>query len=101
VKDAGRCTLAVFNPIPRYTTRPESEPWGRTPLVCAVSHDRGKTFSKEGIYAIEEDLSNGYCYPALLEGPNCFLLAYYHSNGTGICLNSCKIVKVSLDELQP
>lgn len=101
VKDAGRCTLAVFNPIPRYTTRPESEPWGRTPLVCAVSHDRGKTFSKEGLYAIEEDLSNGYCYPALLEGPNCFLLAYYHSNGTGICLNSCKIVKVSLDELQP
>ena len=100
VKDAGDCTLAIFNPVPRFTTRSATEPWGRTPLVCAVSHDRGKTFSPEGIYAIEDDLSNGYCYPAMLEGPGYFLLAYYHSNGTGICLNSCKIVKVSFDELQ-
>ena len=97
VKDAGSYTLAVFNPIPRYQGRPASEPWGRTPLVCAVSRDRGRTFPQ--IFYIEDDLSNGYCYPALLETHDGFLLAYYHSNNTGICLNSCRITKVSFSEL--
>lgn len=100
VKDAGPWTLAVFNPVPRFTTRPEAEPWGRTPLVCAVSADRGRTFSRERLFFLEDDPHNGYCYPAILEGPGYFLLAYYHSNGTGICLNSCKIKKVSLEEIQ-
>lgn len=99
VKDAGPYTLAIFNPIPRYNTRPASEPWGRTPYICAVSTDRGKTFSPDKLLCLEDDPNNGYCYPALLPGSDYFLLAYYHSNNTGICLNSCKIVKVFFDEL--
>ena len=98
VKDVGAYTVAVFNPEPNYNGRPSGEPWGRTPLVCAVSTDRGKTFSREAIYAIEDDRANGYCYPAILACRDSFLLAYYHSNGTGICLNSCKIVKIAFSE---
>ncbi len=100
IKDSGEFTLAVFNPVPAHALRPESEPWGRTPYVLALSTDRGKTFDKENMFYIEDDLTNGYCYPAVIGGDGYFLLAYYHSNNTGICLNSTKIIKVMYDELK-
>lgn len=100
VKDTGPYTVAVFNPIPSYNGRSPEEPWGRTPYVCAVSDDRGQTFKKDRMFFIEDDLSNGYCYPAILDGDGYFLLAYYHSNNTGICLNSCKILKVMHSEIE-
>ncbi len=99
IKDCDKFTFAVFNPVPEHVLRPESEPWGRTPYVLAVSTDKGKTFDKENVFYIEDDLTNGYCYPAIIEGNDYFLLAYYHSNNTGVCLNSTKIVKVMYDEL--
>ncbi len=100
VKDCGNLTLAVFNPVTEYRTRNEAEPWGRTPYVLAVSKDRGVTFDDKNIFYLEDDLSNGYCYPAILEGKDYFLVAYYHSNNTGVCLNSTKIVKVMLSEIE-
>ena len=99
VKDVGDYTVAVFNPEPNFNGRPASEPWGRTPYVCAVSDDRGQTFTKDRTFYIEDDRHNGYCYPAILDGTDYFLLAYYHSNNTGVCLNSCKIVKIQHCEL--
>ena len=99
VKDVGAYTVAIFNPEPLYNGRPATEVWGRTPYACAVSTDRGKTFPKERILLVEDDRSNSYCYPAILEGDDYFLLAYYHSNGTTTCLNSCKIVKIFYSEL--
>lgn len=99
VKDCGKYTVAVFNPIPEHILREETEPWGRTPFVIAVSTDKSKTFKKENIYYIEDDLNNGYCYPAIYEGGDYFLVAYYHSNNTEICLNSTKIIKVKYDEI--
>ena len=99
VKRTGPYTVAVFNPEPNYNGRPKEEPWGRTPYVCAVSTDDGKTFTKDRMYYIEDDRRNGYCYPAIIEGDGYFLVAYYHSNNTGVCLNSCKIVKVLHSEL--
>lgn len=99
VKDCGDLTVAIFNPIPEYKTRNEAEPWGRTPYVMAVSTDRAKTFSDDKLYYIEDDLSNGYCYPAIIEGKDYFLAAYYHSNNTGVCLNSTKIIKVMYSEI--
>lgn len=36
----------------------------------------------------------------LSKGKDYFLLVCYHSNGTGICLNSCKMIKVSFGELK-
>lgn len=100
MKRAGKFTLAVFNPVPNYTTRPNADGnvWGRTPLVCAVSEDDGKTFSR--IYVLEDDPNNGYCYPAIIEGKDYFLVSYYHSNNSEAPLNSCKIVKIMYDEIR-
>lgn len=99
VKDCGELTVAVFNPVPEYLLREESEPWGRTPYVIAVSTDGGLSFSKENVFYIEDDLTNGYCYPAIIGCSDGFLVAYYHSNGSGIPLNSTKIVKINYDEI--
>lgn len=48
----------------------------------------------------EDDLKNGYCCPAILEGEDYLLAAYYHSNNSGICLNSTKLVKVMYEEIR-
>ena len=90
-------TLAVFNPIPNYTTRDGDKAWGRTPLVCAVSDNDGETFPR--IYFLEDDPENGYCYPAIFDGGDYALIAYYHSDNTEIPLNSLKIKKISSEEL--
>lgn len=100
VKNCGKNTVAIFNPVPEHILRSDSEPWGRTPYVMAVSKDKGKTFTKENLYYIEDDLDNGYCYPAIYEGENYMLLAYYHSNNTDICLNSTKIIKINYSEIE-
>ena len=100
VKDCGKYTVAVFNPVPEHVLRKDSEPWGRTPYVLALSTDRGRTFEKENLFYVEDDLDNGYCYPAIFEGKDYFLLAYYHSNGTDVCLNSTKMIKVMFDEFE-
>lgn len=100
VKDCGKYTVAVFNPVPEHLLRKDSEPWGRTPLVIAVSDDRAKTFRKENVFYLEDDRDNGYCYPSITETADGFLVAYYHSNGTGICLNSTKIIKITYAELE-
>ena len=99
VKKCGENTVAIFNPVPEHILRTDSEPWGRTPYVMAVSKDDGETFTKENIYYIEDDLKNGYCYPAIYDGEDFMLLAYYHSNNTDICLNSTKIVKINYNEI--
>ncbi len=99
IKDCGKYTVAIFNPVPEHILRKDSEVWGRTPFVAAVSLDRGTTFKKEHIFYLEDDLDNGYCYPGIFSGEDYLLAAYYHSNGTDVCLNSTKIVKVKYDEI--
>ena len=99
VKDCGALTVAAFNPVPEHLLREDYEPWGRTPYVLAVSTDRGESFKKENVFYLEDDLTNGYCYPAIIECADGFLVAYYHSNGTGIPLNSTKIIKVKYNEI--
>ncbi|MBQ6708540.1 MAG: exo-alpha-sialidase [Clostridia bacterium] len=100
IKAVGDYTVAIFNPYPEYHMRSEAEPWGRTPYVCAVSDDKGLTFSKDRIFYIEDDLSNSYCYPAIVEGDSYFLVAYYHTNNTGNCLNCTKIIKIKYNEIE-
>lgn len=103
LKRLGRYTIAVFNPIPTFSIRdPKKGPWGRSPLVCAVSTDDGvyhdeRSFDK--MFYLEDSLDDSYCYTALFAGEDYFLAAYYHSNGTDWCLNSTKMVKVRFDEL--
>lgn len=99
IKDIKDLTVAVFNPIPNHLLSNDELTWGRTPYVCAVSNDKGKTFTKEKTYFIEDDYENGYCYPAIIETADGFLVAYYHSNNSGICLNSTKMVKILYSEI--
>lgn len=100
VKNCKNLTVAVFNPIPEHILRDDDEEfWGRTPYTLAVSTDNGKTFRRENLFYIEDDLNNGYCYPAIFESEDYFLVAYYHSNNTACCLNSTKIIKIMYDEI--
>jgi len=116
VKKAGKYTLAIFNPIGFNCLRTDVEVWKspkRTPFVCAVSEDDGKSFVDmtktsgngcyddfvKNCYLIEDDTTNSYCYPAITEVEGGFLTAYFHSNNTVACLNSTKITKVMYNEL--
>lgn len=98
MKRAGNYTLAVFNPVPNYTTRDCENTWGRTPLICAVSKDDGKTFPL--IHFLETDPRNGYCYPAIFDGGKFVLISYYHSDDSGTPLTATKIIKITYDELE-
>lgn len=97
MKPAGTQTVAIFNPTPVYTGRDCEGTWGRTPFVMAVSEDDGKTFP--GLFYLEDDPKNGYCYPSFFDGGDYYLVGYYHSNNSGVPLNSNKIVKIMKSEL--
>ena len=116
VKKVGKYTVSVFNPVGYNCLNPNTEHWGspkRTPFLLALSNDDGRSFSTRGktpalsvmrefakcLYYIEDDYKDSYCYPAIIETKDGFLISYYHSNGTPVCLNSMKIVKVRYDEL--
>ena len=116
VKRMGGYTLAIFNPIGYCCLNDLTEDWQspkRTPYVCAVSRDGGLSFDSTGkTFAngeltdfarncafLEDDTSSSYCYPAVIETADGFLVAYYHSNRSRVCLNCTKITKVTFDEL--
>jgi len=116
VKKCGDYLTAIYNPQSFGYARTVTEVWPsakRTPIVCAVSTDDGESFALDGksaaggtylkfienCYLLEDDLSNSYCYPAILPVSDGFLVHYYHSNNTPACLNSAKIVKIFYSEL--
>ena len=116
VKDVGEYTVSVFNPVPCLCTREDYTVRGsirRTPLVCAVSDDRGRSFACGGncvggkkmvefasrAFLLESDPSSTYCYPSVTAVKDGFLVAYYHSNGGSYTLNCLKITKVLFDEI--
>jgi hypothetical protein len=95
-------TLAIFNPISLYRGRNLGGIRGRAPYLLAVSDTDGAGHDKEDftrLYFVETDMDNDYCYPAILDQGDSFLLAYYHSNGRERPLNCLKIVKVMKDEI--
>ncbi len=88
---------AVWNPIPNYNGRYTSKAgWGRTPIVWAVSHDDGDTWSENHI--IEDGPENGYCYPAIFFTKDGAMLVSYCSGGPedGICLAKQTIMKIAI-----
>ena len=116
VKTVGKYTVAVFNPLPYLCLRDDFSVRGsikRTPFVCAVSTDNGRSFDSTGLvgengmllpfiktcYLLEDDYKDSYCYPSILEVKDGFLVAYYHSNGSSYTLNSTKMTKVLFSEL--
>lgn len=97
MKRACGLTLAVFNPIPIYTTIIDDRSWGRTPLICAVSDNDGKSFDR--IFFLEDDPENGYCYPAIYDGGDFALIAYYHSDNNEAPLTALRMKKIMKEEL--
>lgn len=94
-------SVAVFNPISSHSKMDSSKTWGRTPLAVFFTKGRGENFWNEiKTYLLEDDLDNGYCYPSVFAGKDYFLCSYYHSDNTGNCLCSCKIVKVMYSEFE-
>ncbi len=108
---------AVWNPLGFNCLSEATEVWKspkRTPLVLAIGGENGEnlgldgaTFRNGGLipfqkncYLLEDDETNSYCYPSMIETEDGFLVAYYHSNGGEVCLNSTKIIKVYLQELE-
>lgn len=107
---------AVWNPFGFNCLREDTEVWKsprRTPLVLAIGGENGENLGLDGTtgrngalipfqkscYLLEDDQSDSYCYPSMQETRDGFLVGYYHSNGTQICLNSTKIIKVYTEEL--
>lgn len=116
VKRVGEYVAAVYNPIAYNCLRTDEEVWGsprRTPIVVSLSKDDGRSFSDRNktfcgrafadivanTYLLEDDTSDSYCYPSILETKDGFLVSYYHSDGSAVCLNSSKVVKVYFSEL--
>ena len=116
VKKVGDLTVAVFNPQPYYPSRLDLSSSGtprRTPFVMAVSYDDARSFNATGksycsfglsdfqdsLYTLENDPENAFCYPAIIETKDGFLVAYYHSNNSGHTLDSAKIIKIYHNEL--
>jgi len=97
MKDVGPFTVAVFCPMPNFTTRCENRTWGRTPIIAAVSDDKGASFNR--VFYLENDLSNGYAYPAIFDGGDYMLISYYHSDNLDAVLRSTKILKIDYNEI--
>ena len=105
--------LSIYNPQPYSPINLTEKEIGwprRSPLLCAISRDGGKSFENTNqVFApnfvndcvfIEDDLNESYCYPAVIEVDGGFLVAYYHTNGANYCLNCCKITKVTWKEIE-
>ncbi len=93
-------TVAIFNPKIALGPETTKGAWSRTPLAAYICKGKGENFWKNAsFYMLEDDLTNGYCYPVVFSGDDYFLCAYYHSNGADYCLNACKMVRVSFSEL--
>ena len=116
VRSAHGYTLAIFNPVGYNCLREDREVWKspkRTPFVIAKDKNGGLSFTDMSVTfcnggfipfadscaLIEDDTSDSYCYPAIIETSDGILVAYYHSAGTEVCLNSAKITKIYLCEL--
>ena len=114
VKRVGRYTIAVFNPLSYNCLLGVRRGVKRTPFVCAVSTDDGHSFDTTGktfvggafksfddsCFFLEDDYSDSYCYPSIMEVKDGFIVAYYHSNGSSLIFNSTKILKVYFSELE-
>ena len=59
----------------------------------------GESFADRA-FLLEDDLASTYCYPAITQVKDGFLVAYYHSNGGTYTLASTKISKVYFSEIE-
>jgi hypothetical protein len=72
--------------------------WGRTPLVCAISRDEGRTWG--GHKLLESDPSRGFCYTAIHFTDDAALLAYCcGGGGRSAVLQDLRVRRVALSWL--
>ena len=111
------CTIAVLNPIPWAGTFAIAKEWlphkDRTPFVLIADPTGGEALVKQDFssrfgefmpyvrhcYYLEDDRTETYCYPSLIEVEDGLLVAYYFSDGTGKELASARIKKILWEEL--
>ena len=111
------CTIAVLNPIPWAGTFAIAKEWlphkDRTPFVLIADPTGGEALVKQDFssrfgefmpyvrhcYYLEDDRTETYCYPSLIEVEGGLLAAYYYSDGTGKELASARIKKILWEEL--
>jgi len=92
--------LAVWNDLSgHFKVEPAQEvSWGRTPLVCAISHDDGKTWQHHKL--LEDAPDHGFCYIAIHFTDDAVLLAYCAGGASSeSVLDTLRVRRISLDEL--
>ena len=113
----GNRVLSVFNPVAWSPVLKYATPWGsppRTPLVLAVSDDGGASFALRAkdysraaarefmkrCFVLEDDPADQYCYPAMIDTKDGYLITYYCDNGSHRVLNVSRLLKVTKEELK-
>lgn len=92
--------LAVWNDHSGIFKTKEPEPisWGRTPLVCAISQDEGKTWKYHKL--LEDSPKHGFCYPAIHFIEDAVLISYNAGGATSkIPLDTQRIRRILIKEL--
>lgn len=80
------------------TPKPEPISWGRTPLVCAVSRDEGKTWGDFKL--LESAADHGFCYVAIHFTDDAVLLSYNAGGATtNTPLDTQRVRRIPLDVL--
>lgn len=109
--------IAVLNPIPWAGTFAIAKEWlphkDRTPFVLIADPTGGEALVKQDFssrvgefmpyvrhcYYLEDDRTETYCYPSLIEVEGGLLVAYYYSDRSGKELASARIKKILWEEL--
>lgn len=92
--------LAVWNDHSGRFKLPMHKPssWGRTPLVCAISRNEGKTWRHHRI--LEKSPDHGFCYTAVHFTDDAVLLAYCAGGAsTKLVLDRLRMRRITIDEL--
>lgn len=72
--------------------------WGRTPLVCAISEDEGKTWKHH--HLLEDSPEHGFCYPAILFTEEAVLISYCSGGATSkIPLDILRVRRILIEKL--
>lgn len=92
--------LAVWNDHSQIfeTEKPLPVSWGRTPLVCAISEDEGKTWKYHKL--LEDSPEHGFCYPAIHFTDDAVLISYCAGGATSkIPLDTLRVRRILIKEL--
>ncbi|MCX7705198.1 MAG: glycoside hydrolase [bacterium] len=93
--------LVVWNDHSRIfeTEKPEPISRGRTPLVCAISDDEGKSWKHHKL--LEDSPRHGFCYPAIHFTEDAVLISYCVDGETsrGSFVSTLRMRRILIEEL--